>query len=458
MLKTSGSVRYVLASLALCLASLADAAVVAATPATFAGRVRSLDPGDTLNLEGGTYKDSLNLSGLKGTANAWITIQGPADGSAVFLADPRNNTVELSDCSYIAVRQLTLDGKGTASAFGVCAKGGNASLSHDILIEGLTVKNYDGGQQVTGISTKCTAWNWTIRGNRILSCGTGLYLGNSNGESPFISGVIEGNLIQAPIGYCLQIKYQNARPVLPGMPAGPSRTIIRNNVFIKSDRPSPDGARPNVLIDGFPDTGPGASDLYEVYGNLFVHNSVEPLLQATGRFTIHDNIFVDAPKSAAISCVKHAAKTMKLAHIYNNTVVNAAVGIHLGSPTESVVVANLIFAGSPLTGAIKDQQANECGSIAEAGKYLVDATPALGKLNAYPKAGMASGPAYSLAAMAGETASDVDFNGKSKGTLQHRGAYAGSGTNPGWQLAAELKPKTEPAANGKRRGRFPGSK
>ncbi len=433
------------------LAAFGDAAVVTADPATCAGRVHALKPGDTLSLEGGTYKGPLNLTGLKGAANAWITIQGPADGSAMFLADPRNNTVDLTDCRYIAVKNLTLDGRGTVAAFGVCAKGGNASVSHDILIEGLTIKNYDGGQQITAISTKCTAWNWTIRGNRILSAGTGLYLGNSDGESPFINGVIEGNLVQAPIGYCMQIKHQNARPAHPAMPTGPSRTIIRHNVFIKSDRPSPDGNRPNVLLGGFPDVGPGSTDLYEVYGNVFAHNGGEPLLQASGRFTIHDNIFLDAPKNAAISCVKHMAKDLKLAHIYNNTVVSAAVGIQVGAPAESMaVVANLIFAGSPLTGTIKNQQANECGSIAEAGKYLVDATAELGKLNAYPKAGKANGPAYSLAAMVGETACDLDFNGEGKGAFQHRGAYAGSGTNPGWKLAAELKPKPESTAGGKR--------
>lgn len=455
VLRRRGGLARALALLAFCLAIPVEAAVATATPATCAGRVRGLAPGDTLNLEGGTYKESLDLSNLHGAANAWITIQGPADGSAVFVADPKRNTVELSGSSFIAVRNLTLDGKGTASAFAVCAKGGNAVASHDILLEGLTIRNYDGGQQITGISTKCTAWNWTIRGNRISACGTGLYLGNSDGDSPFINGVIEGNLVQAPIGYCMQIKHQNPRPAAPGLPTGPSRTIIRHNVFLKSDRPSPDGNRPNVLLGGFPDAGPGSTDLYEVYGNVFAHNGAEPLLQASGRVTIHDNIFLDAPKHAAIYCVKHMAKDLKLVHIYHNTVVACGVGIQVGAAAESLaVVANLIFAGSPLNGTIREQQANACEGVTEAGRFLVEATPQLGKLDAFPKA-PTGGPAYSLAAMAGETACDLDFNGRPKGALQHRGAYAGSGSNPGWHLEAERKPLPEPA-DGKRSRRAGG--
>ena len=51
-------------------------------------------------------------------------------------------------------------------------------------------------------------------------------------------------------------------------------------MFIKGDQPSPDGDRPNLLVDGFPDTGAGSSDLYEIYGNFFYHNPREALLQA----------------------------------------------------------------------------------------------------------------------------------------------------------------------------------
>ena len=84
-------------------------------------------------------------------------------------------------------------------------------------------------------------------------------------------------LIQDTTGYNMEIKFQLPRPSVPGMPKGPSSTIIRNNVFIKGDQPSPDGDRPNVLVGGFPDSGPGSNDLYEIYGNFFDHNPRQSL-------------------------------------------------------------------------------------------------------------------------------------------------------------------------------------
>jgi hypothetical protein len=113
------------------------------------------------------------------------------------------------------------------------------------------------------------------------------YLGNSDRNQPFIGGTIEYNLIRDPVGYCMQIKHQNPRPAIEALPREPTTTIIRYNVFIKGDRPSPDGNRPDLLVDGFPDDGPGSQDRYQVYGNVFFHNSRESLFQANGRVSIH---------------------------------------------------------------------------------------------------------------------------------------------------------------------------
>jgi hypothetical protein len=201
--------------------------------------------------------------------------------------------VEITKSSYVALRNLTIDGRGVDGAFGVSAKGGTSNLVHHIAIEGCTFLHHDAGQQTVAISTKTPTWGWVIRRNRIIGAGTGLYLGNSDGTSPFIGGLIEYNLVQDTIGYNMQIKWQKPRPDVSGMPTAPTTTIIRHNVFIKTDRPSPDGDRPNLLLGGFPDSGPGADDRYEIYGNFFYHNPRESLLQASGRVSIHDNIFVD---------------------------------------------------------------------------------------------------------------------------------------------------------------------
>ena len=129
-----------------------------------------------------------------------------------------------------------------------------------------------------------------------------MYLGNSDGNEPFVHGIIEYNLIRDPIGYCMQIKHQNPRPNIEALPREPSTTIIRYNVFIKGDRPSPDGNRPNLLVDGFPDDGPGFQDRYQVYGNVLFHNPHESLFQATGRVSVHDNVFADRQVQESPSC------------------------------------------------------------------------------------------------------------------------------------------------------------
>src|SRR5262249_10284278 len=148
--------------------------------------------------------------------------------------------------------------------------------------------------------------------------GTGLYLGNSDGSQPFVAGVIENNLVQDSAGYNMEIKDQNAIPPIPGMPLTSTSTIIRHNVFIKDDRPSPDGDRPNVLVGALPESGPGSQNLYEIYGNYFAHNHRETLFQGSGRVSLHDNIFVDGPGNYPAVVLMKQTRALKLALVYNN--------------------------------------------------------------------------------------------------------------------------------------------
>jgi hypothetical protein len=174
----------------------ARAADVQGDPSNYLGVLGTLQPGDTLHLAPGTYTGTLPISGLNGTDTAWITITGPDSGEpAVILADPGPccNTVEISDSSYIAVRRLTIDGNMVDGAFGISAKDG---VVHHIRIEDNELLRHDTGQQNVGISTKVPTWGWEIRRNRIIGVGTGLYLGNSDGNDAFIGGLIEHNLVK----------------------------------------------------------------------------------------------------------------------------------------------------------------------------------------------------------------------------------------------------------------------
>jgi hypothetical protein len=431
----------------LLLGSIATGATKHATPANYRAALNTLQPGDTLELAAGVYERGLPVTGCRGTARAWITIQGPAQGIAEIRQTQVANCVELRQSSFLALKRLTIRGggvDGTPGLFGISAQGGLGNSVHHILIEDCTISDWNTSQQAVGISTKTPTWGWTIRRNIIRNCGTGMYLGNSNGADPFIHGVIEHNLVQEPIGYCLEIKFQKARPVVEGMPATAGRTVIRHNVFIKNDAPSPDGNRANVLVGGFPDSGPGADDLYEIYGNFFWHNPRESLLQASGRVSIHDNVLVHAASSghAAILLRDHDLP-LKLAHVYHNTICGAAgAGVRIFSePREGhAILGNVIFAAEPLRlhRALTRVGGNVTGSIEDAAMHLLNSRLVLGELDLRPRPGHCEGEPLDLSPLASEAASNTDFSGHPRRD-RSRGAYSDA---PGahWRLQAGIKP------------------
>jgi hypothetical protein len=421
----------------------ASASTYVATPSNYRTLLNSLAPGDTLRLTAGNYP-LLTLRNLNGTPSGWITVTGPETGAAaVIQGDPCCNTVQLYGCSYVAIKHLTIDGRSYA-VDGINSKD---YVSHDILIEGCRLINLGAGQGTIGISTKQTAWNWTIRNNTIIEPGTGLYLGNSAGDAPFINGVIEGNYVVNPIGYCMEIKNQLPYTFLAGMPSGPNRTIIRNNVFIKDERPAEAGDRPNLLVGPFPTSGPGANDLYEIYGNFLYNNPREALFQGSGRMTLHDNVFVATdPNYTAIYLTDHNG-ALAYATVYNNTIYGPGTGITFASPprTYGLVTGNLIFTDTPIalcgscTGVL--QRDNVTAPVADAGQYVNQPSTTLGAMDFYPRSNCTAcvGAPLDLSTVTGDRDYSFDFNGTPKGSFATRGAYAGSGVNPGWQLTGARK-------------------
>jgi hypothetical protein len=308
-------------------------------------------------------------------------------------------------------------------------------------------------QATVGISTKSIAWNWTVRRNTLIQPGTGLYLGNSDGSAPFVAGIIEGNLVVDPIGYCMEIKFQKPYSPLSGMPSGANKTIIRDNVFIKrvpqaawprmpNGESRVSGARPSLLVGGFPASGPGASDTYEIYRNFFFQNPDEALLQASGRVVIHDNIFV-GDGGAAIVLLRHDLP-LKLAFVFNNTIYGVARGLWFASPASenSAVMGNLILARSGITGSAAMCGDNILDTMENAVLYIAKPSLQLGEMDFYPLAGKCQGEVMDLSRFAGYTDYDRDFNGTKKAPFVHRGAYAGDGPNPGWRLSVDDHPKT----------------
>ena len=250
------------------IAASASAREIDATPENVRRQIATLLPGDTLTLAPGRYSGGLWLKGLHGRPDAPITIRGKARKRA-----PRQGRHEYYRRDRLPVVGDPRPDVRRAGPTGRCHQG---RQRHQPLLPPCHHREQHNrqpraNQQIVGISTKTPCADWTIRGNTIRGAGTGLYLGNSDGNRPFVRGVIEYNYVSDPVGYCMQIKRQNVRPDIAGLPKEPSSTIIRYNIFVKGDKPSPDGNRPNMLLGGWPDDGPGSQDRYQVYGNAFFH-------------------------------------------------------------------------------------------------------------------------------------------------------------------------------------------
>ena len=426
------------------------AEVIQADAATYRVKLSTLKPGDTLSLAAGKYP-RLFITELNGTESAWITITGPPkDTPAVIVGAEGHNTVEIVNSSYVAIENLRIDSRGIAGAFGISAKGREENVTHHIRVEANTLVGQNGGQQTDGISTKTPTWGWIIRSNRIIGAGTGLYLGDSDGSQPFVNGLIENNLIRDTIGYNMEIKYQTSIPDTPGMPTGPTSTIIRNNVFIKDDQRSPNGDRPNVLVGTFPATGAGSLHSYEIYGNLFVHNHREALFQGAGRISLHDNIFIDGPYTYPAVVLSKREGPLKVALVYNNTIYTSGKGIYFGTRAEiyDQVVGNLVFAATPISGPVMLQSGNIVDSIEKASTYVKSPSFNWDSMDFYPLSGKCQGGPIDLSDVHTDSDYSVDFNGtpkvQAKGAVVYRGAYAGEAVNPGWQLQADVKPFIAP--------------
>lgn len=425
--------------------------MIDADPSNYLGLIPTLRPGDTLRLAAGRYGVDANgndttsppglpLFNLNGTASAPITITGPSSGPLpVLLGRGTHNTVRFANASYVVVRRLEINGRDRGGA-GVAVQG----PCHHITIEDCFIHGVGGDQQIVGISTTGQpTWGWIVRRNLIVGAGTGMYFGNSNGDSPFVDGLIEFNVVRDCIGYCMQVKRQVAWGSVPaGMPTGPTRTIVRHNVFAKSANSSTGAlARPNLLLGDGPPSGPGLGNGFAVYGNLFHRNPSESLLQCEGNVAFYANLMV--ADDAALRVQTHEGSVRDV-RIFRNTVVAGGTGISVSggiAGTTQQVVGNAVFAGGTavrVTGAGASAADNVVDSLAAAPGYLNDPLAAMPALDMFPKTGAMRRAAIDLSALSAWPDWNRDFNGRAYDSA-FRGAYSGEGANPGWAPALSQK-------------------
>ncbi|MGH8719822.1 MAG: hypothetical protein ACREV0_12915 [Burkholderiales bacterium] len=416
-------------------APFAAAQEIKANPITYRLQLKGLKPGQTLVLEPGNYTDGLPITQLNGEGGRPIVITGPPEGRrAIFLGRADNNTINIEQSSHVVIRNLVLDGQGN-SVDAIKAKR-EGKYAHHITLENLVIRGHDAGQSNVGISTKCPAWGWVVRGNVVEGAGTGMYFGDSDGSAPFIGGLIEHNLVINSKGYNLQVKHQNLRSQLPGMPERTSATIIRHNVFSKAEGSSsePNMARPNVLVGHFPPSGAGSEDVYLIYGNVFYQNPSERLLQGEGNVALYNNLFINR-FGDAISFQRHNALPRKVS-IFHNTVLSADTGIaihDMDSAHSQRIFANVVFATKPLLGG--RQEDNVIGKLNDAEEYLIAPNGALGEIDLSPRPQKMKMKKNIFEFQDAK----LDFNSQPR-KRAFPGAYAHEGKNPGWVPHLERKP------------------
>jgi hypothetical protein len=407
-------------------AHVATAADIPADPANYRQRLGELHAGDTLRLAAGVYRHGLDIHGLAGTAGAPIAIVGTTgSGRSVFVARAGRNTISIVDSAYVRIADLDLEGKG-AFVDGVKAEG-KSRFAHDITIERLTIRGFDGNQQIVGISTKCPAWNWVIRDNVIEGAGTGMYLGDSDGSAPFMRGTIEGNTIVGTRGYSIEIKHQIAWPTLDGAPDGRGETVIRYNAFAKDARSSTEGlARPNLLVGHWPLTGRGSNDRYLVYGNLIVDNPHEALVQAEGNVVFYNNVLVNPFDDGLV--IREHKDVPRSIDAFHNTIVAQGVGALLrnGDPRFTQrLAANAIYARQVMPASLAEANTVRGLDDVAARTLLARVDGAMADGEARPKgmrlAVVASGRPPADAALPDAT---LDFDRRRR-VREVDGAYAG---------------------------------
>jgi hypothetical protein len=419
-----------------------------ASPSNYTSLLTSLVPGDTLYFTAGVYTNRLKLINLSGAAGQEIVFTGTSQSSVVFQGNACCNTVSLTQCAYLKIMNITIDGQNIPDIDGIKAEGTAGNWTHHITIENVRIIGHGGDQQTVGISTKCASWNWVIRKNKIEGAGTGMYLGNSNGDAPFVNGLIKNNLVVNTVGYNIEIKHQfnGVRDAFPGT-AVDGKTVVRHNVFSKENNASTGAdARPNLLVGGFPLTGWGSVDYYEIYGNFFYQNPVEALFQGTGKIMLYDNIFVnhfDPSGSRVIYITPQNGVPPQDIKIFHNTVwaANSSGGIRLYNPDPAYhqyCYGNAVFAPQPITN-FADALDNVTDTYANASNYVLSATANLNILNLYPKNGQLTGPATPDSLFKANADWNQDFNGDNY-VWTYRGAYSGCCTNNGWPLQLDTIP------------------
>lgn len=416
----------------------AAGAELSATPADYVAQLARLEPGDTLLLAAGRYP-GLTLD-RSGEAGAPITVHGPASGApAVVVGRACCAGVTLRDVAYVRLQHLTVDleGQPVDAVVAEATRGG----VHHVTLEDVRLTGFAAGVELAGVRTRCPAWDWAVRRVVIEEPGVGLALGTTGGRAPFVRGLLEQLLVVDPRRSALEVAAVTAWPALAELPGEPTRTVVRDVVFVRTAPLGP-GVVPGPLVahGAGPTTGPGSGGTLEVYAALVLDTvSLDtPLAELAVRAVVHHGLWVNAtgpgPSLAGLGSRAVA-----------NTLYTSGRALALGD-ADAVVAGNAVFSAAPrpiVGGRARD---NVVETLGRAPSFVVDPTLRLGVLDLYPRAGggLLGAPALDPGLLGDATDAALDFDGR-EWTGTTRGAYEGGAAGPAWALAAALKPTTRAA-------------
>lgn len=190
--------------------------------ATIKRATKSIQPGDTLVLRGGTYREQIDLYGMNGSPSAWYTLKN-YPGEAPILQG--NNTLGIglifNNCSYWQIEGIKMTGYTGAGLY-------IKKDSHDFNLSRLTIWGLDGPQGSTAgtegilgegskyVTVKnCEIYNIGLKYN--LPKDHGIYIGYGADHWTF-----ESNRIHDNSGAGLQMY---------GSPYGSRNSLVKDNVF-----------------------------------------------------------------------------------------------------------------------------------------------------------------------------------------------------------------------------------
>lgn len=262
----------------LALTPIASAAPVSVeSDAALARALHGAKAGDVLQIKPGTYRGGVSATGLRGTKDRPIVIEG-ADEKDLPVIQGGGSGLQLSDCQYVTVRRLLLRG-ATGNGLNIDDGGNMDQSSVGIVIEKVRVEDVGPRGNTDGIKLsglrdfavrECTVEGWggnaidlvgcadgviekcTVRGKPGFDCTTGPQLKGGT-RDVIVRDCLFDNAGQRAVNAGGSTGLQFFRPLDAAYEA--KDLTIENNTFIGSDAPVAfvgiDGAvfRRNTIID-----------------------------------------------------------------------------------------------------------------------------------------------------------------------------------------------------------------